>query len=596
MQLARMFWLDQGKRYTRKAAEAIITLQIEQRFSKQEIFELYANQIDLGWRGTFNIRGFGQGAEIYLGKDLSQITSGGTIGGLVQRPAVFDHRHPDRQERRNIVLRLMRENGPISDRDCALASGNLRVRRGPSQSLEAHTSSISSTKPCRTCSRTPTSNRVSVYTTLMRLQRPPTPSATAWKRSTSRSETAPLQEPEAAGRRSRWWRSTTYRRVKALAGGRADGMSQLNHVLAKRQPRSIFKCFAAAALARQWATSILTTSTMITDQPTTFWFDGKPYEPSNFEHKTYGDISLHRAGEVGEHRDREDRRDGRLDAVVDIAKRAGMTVSKPLRRSLSVRRGAPAGPSALTRSSPTEATTSSPASCASCVRAKERSSPEQSHRSRRSTRAFPTCHESDGGGAADGTTAASAHGAPPFPAAGKTSTAATADSLVTSSCGGLGRVRRQSRAETEGPLAAPIWADFMKHASEIRASGHEVLPGPRRHRFDRHRPRVRHAFDGELPDAPRGSLHLGDAARRLLSAARRRTASNQRGQLGSRAPRRRRPPKPPARHRFSGDGLVQHRQSRAAARRDVQPRTPPQVQAANPPKSQRRKKKGFSGV
>ena len=59
-QLARMFWLDQEKRWTRKLAEMVITLQLEQRLSKEEIFEDYANQIDLGWRGTYNIRGFGR--------------------------------------------------------------------------------------------------------------------------------------------------------------------------------------------------------------------------------------------------------------------------------------------------------------------------------------------------------------------------------------------------------------------------------------------------------------------------------------------------------------------------------------------------------
>ena len=69
-----MFWLYPEKRWTRKLAELIITLQIEQRLSKQQIFEDYANQIYLGWRGTYNIRGFGQAAEVYLGKDLSQVT------------------------------------------------------------------------------------------------------------------------------------------------------------------------------------------------------------------------------------------------------------------------------------------------------------------------------------------------------------------------------------------------------------------------------------------------------------------------------------------------------------------------------------------
>ena len=74
MQTARMFLLTQDKRWTRKLAEAVITLQLEQKLSKEEIFEYYANQVDLGWRGTFHIVGFGEASEAYLGKDLSSIT------------------------------------------------------------------------------------------------------------------------------------------------------------------------------------------------------------------------------------------------------------------------------------------------------------------------------------------------------------------------------------------------------------------------------------------------------------------------------------------------------------------------------------------
>ena len=68
------FWLDQDKYWTRKLAEVMITLQLEQQLSKQEIFEDYANQIYLGWRGSFSIRGFGQAAQAYFGKDISQLT------------------------------------------------------------------------------------------------------------------------------------------------------------------------------------------------------------------------------------------------------------------------------------------------------------------------------------------------------------------------------------------------------------------------------------------------------------------------------------------------------------------------------------------
>ena len=76
----------QDKRWTRKLAEVIITLQLEQKLSKEEIFEDYANQIYLGSRGSFRIHGFGEAAEVFLGKDLSQITlpEAAELAGLIR--------------------------------------------------------------------------------------------------------------------------------------------------------------------------------------------------------------------------------------------------------------------------------------------------------------------------------------------------------------------------------------------------------------------------------------------------------------------------------------------------------------------------------
>src|SRR5207247_7017605 len=142
MQTARMFWLDQDKRWSRKLAETIITLQLEQKLSKQEIFEFYANQVPLGWRGTYQIRGFGEAAEVYLGKELSQVTlpEAAELAGMIQRPAIFDpYRHPDRlKERRNLVLQLMRQNDQINDRDYALSiDAPLTVAKSGSSSVDA---------------------------------------------------------------------------------------------------------------------------------------------------------------------------------------------------------------------------------------------------------------------------------------------------------------------------------------------------------------------------------------------------------------------------------------------------------------------------
>jgi penicillin-binding protein 1B len=344
MQLARMFWLDQAKRYSRKAVETIITLQLEQRFSKQEIFEMYANQVDLGWRGTFNIRGFGQAAEIYLGKDLSQINlpEAAQLAGMIQRPMIFDpYRHPDRaKERRNVVLRLMRDNDYISDRDYALACEALiQPPKGGTQSLEApyFVDLVNDTLGSLFQDTDFENTGFRVYTTLdLRLQR-----------IASEAIRNGMESVDQQIRKQRRFRNEKppeaqvalvaidphTGEVKALVGGRNYGMSQLNHVLAKRQPGSIFKPFVYAAAmdtAVEGGPRILTPSTMITDQPTTFWFDGKPYEPSNFEHKFYGDVTVRTA--LAKSLNVSTVKVAEMvgyDAVVEMAKRAGLADQQP---------------------------------------------------------------------------------------------------------------------------------------------------------------------------------------------------------------------------------------------------------------------------
>jgi penicillin-binding protein 1B len=86
--------------------------------------------------------------------------------------------------------------------------------------------------------------------------------------------------------------------VKALIGGRNYGPSQLNRVLARRQPGSIFKPFVyAAALntALEGAEPVITPVTQVVDEATTFYFDGKEYQPNNFKQEFHGTVTLRQA-------------------------------------------------------------------------------------------------------------------------------------------------------------------------------------------------------------------------------------------------------------------------------------------------------------
>ncbi len=74
MQISRGFFLTPEKTVTRKLTEMLIAIELEQKFNKQQIFELYANQVYLGQRGSFSINGFGEAARSYFGKDIKEIT------------------------------------------------------------------------------------------------------------------------------------------------------------------------------------------------------------------------------------------------------------------------------------------------------------------------------------------------------------------------------------------------------------------------------------------------------------------------------------------------------------------------------------------
>jgi penicillin-binding protein 1B len=297
MQLAKNFFLEQDKRWTTKAAEVIITLQLEQKLSKQEIFEDYANQVYLGSRGSFRIHGFGEAAEVYLGKDLSQINvpEAAQLAGTIQNPALYDpFNHPDRsRDRRNIVLSLMRANGFISDRDYAVAvEVPLTIAKTAAQSVEApyFVDLVNNTLQDKFQDTDFQSNAYRVYTTLdLRLQRIAADAiANGMKKVDDilkrqrrfKGQTPP--EPQVALVAI----DPHTGQVRAIVGGRNYGRSQLNHVLSQRQPGSMIKPFVYAAAmdtAVEGGPHVLTPSTQVMDEPTTFWFEGTSYSPKNFE-------------------------------------------------------------------------------------------------------------------------------------------------------------------------------------------------------------------------------------------------------------------------------------------------------------------------
>jgi penicillin-binding protein 1B len=309
MQVARMFWLTQEKTFQRKAAEVLITMELERKLSKEQIFEYYANEIDLGRRGSFAIRGFAEAAVAYFGKDLSQLSvaEAATLAGLIQRPSATNpYRWPERAtNRRNIILSMMRDNGYVNDRDYGVAVATpMQVSRSGVESTDApyFIDIVNDDLTDRFQEHDFQNKSYRVYTTInMNLQHA---AAEAVRESLKEVD-------ERLARRFKGYGKTIPQaqlalvaldaqtgEVKALVGGRNYGTSQLNRALAKRQPGSSFKPFVfAAALntALDDSGQAITPLTLIQDEPTTFWFDGRPYEPRNYHGAFYGNVTLRQA-------------------------------------------------------------------------------------------------------------------------------------------------------------------------------------------------------------------------------------------------------------------------------------------------------------
>ena len=114
MQLARNLFLSPDRRWQRKVQEAMLAIQIERRFTKPQIFTLYANQIALG----HGVYGFEAASEFYFSKTAKQLTlpEAALLAGLPKGPTYYSPiNHPDRaQKRRNLVLNAMLEDGKIT--------------------------------------------------------------------------------------------------------------------------------------------------------------------------------------------------------------------------------------------------------------------------------------------------------------------------------------------------------------------------------------------------------------------------------------------------------------------------------------------------
>jgi penicillin-binding protein 1B len=314
MQLAKLLFLSDTGTISYKIRQIVITFQIENHFTKKQIFQMYANQINLGQRGSFSIDGFGEAAQVYFGKDVHQLDLAecAFLAGIIQRPNYFNpFHHPERTiERRNLVLDSMVETGAITKDQAE------RAKQEPLHLTE--TSVDASEAPYfvdlvhdqlnqKLGERDFNREGLRIYTSLdPDLQRV----ATAAVESTIHVVDERVDKLHA--RDKKLGKPYIYPQVAlvalnphtgqvlALVGGRNYGNSQLNHAVAHRPTGSIFKPFVyASAFATAVEGTILpgqnklfSPVTILNDEQTTYG-EGTPYEysPRNDGDKYYGEVT-----------------------------------------------------------------------------------------------------------------------------------------------------------------------------------------------------------------------------------------------------------------------------------------------------------------
>ena len=298
MQLVRDLYLDKDKKWKRKVAEAMMTIHLEREWPKDKIFETYANEVYLGREGPYSIHGFAEGAEVFFGRQVADLSlpEAATLAGMVQRPSYLNpYRNPEAtQERRDLVLSLMRANRYIGAADYQAAVDTpLRVRGHSAKDDPFGTSYFLDLviDDLQDIQKDEGSDRRVDTTIDLNLQRAATEAIETGmsevdKRTKRKAEAALIAIDPHTGE------------IKAVVGGRDYARSQLNRVLSKRPPGSVFKPFVYAAAidtAVDGGKRTFTPASMVDDSPATFGSGRYAYQPANFKNESYGNLTFRQA-------------------------------------------------------------------------------------------------------------------------------------------------------------------------------------------------------------------------------------------------------------------------------------------------------------
>lgn len=279
--------------WRRKAAEAYMSVILETRLSKEQIFALYCNQAYLGQQAGFSINGFGEAADAYFNKDVTNVTlpEAGFLAGIIRSPNRYNPFHDinTATSRRNQVLDSMAETGEISADEATQAKqtplqvtatkGRIDVSDAP------YFADFVQTQLGDIVAGAGVEEHLRIYTTIdLDLQRAAYAALT--KQLAALDKIEARRFPAGTLQAALVAMNAKTGEIVAMVGGRDYGKSQLNRAAnAYRQPGSVFKPFVyATALNTAYdpVPRVITPATTYVDEPKTFTYDNQEYSPGNF--------------------------------------------------------------------------------------------------------------------------------------------------------------------------------------------------------------------------------------------------------------------------------------------------------------------------
>jgi len=293
-QLVKNLLLSPEYTLKRKVSEAYMSIILETRLSKQDIFALYCNQVYLGQQAGFSINGFGEASSAYFNKDVTNLTlpEAAFLAGLIRSPNRYNPFHDleTARARRNQVLESMAETGVITDeqaKDAEATELKLAPAKGRIDISDAPYFADYAQNQLGDLIAGEGADHLRIYTSIdMDLQRAAYTAVT--KQLAALDKIEARRAPEGTVQAALVAMNAHTGEIVAMVGGRDYSKSQLNRAEALRQPGSVFKPFVyATALNTAYdpVPRLITPATMFKDEPKTFTYDNQQYSPGNMGDK-----------------------------------------------------------------------------------------------------------------------------------------------------------------------------------------------------------------------------------------------------------------------------------------------------------------------